>query len=145
MQILREIMAVYDSSLLGDENPTERDAGFKRIADIMVDPAAEMCSAAGEEKQRLRPRWDKMIFMLNCLTYLQVCALRVLSFLLFLYADGTLLQSVLEQFTFTAEKCGELQGIIDERVKALSDEHVSCSPSHLLGLADLALCSIGIF
>ncbi|KAF7966770.1 hypothetical protein HWV62_37065 [Athelia sp. TMB] len=91
VQILREIMAVYDSSLLGDENPTERDAGFKRIADIMVDPAVEMCSAAGEEKQRLRPRWDKM--------------------------------SVLEQFAFTAEKCRELQGIIDERVKALSDEH----------------------
>ena len=127
-------MAVYDSSLLGDENPTERDAGFKRIADIMVDPAVEMCSAAGEEKQRLRPRWDKMVFMLNCLTYLQVCILRV--FCLFLCADGTLLQSILEQFTFTAEKCRELQAIIDERVKALSDEHVSCSSSHLLDLAD---------
>ncbi|KZP29030.1 oligomeric complex COG6 [Athelia psychrophila] len=101
-QILREIMAVYDSSLLGDESSAERDAGFKRIADIMIDPAIEMCSAASEEKQRLRARWDKSVFVLNCLTYLQ---------------------SVLEQFTFTGVKCRELQAVVDERVKALTDEH----------------------
>jgi hypothetical protein len=65
-------MAVYESSLQGDEDPTERDAGFKRIFDVMVDPAVEMCSAASEEKQRLRGRWDKHVFVLNCLTYLQV-------------------------------------------------------------------------
>lgn len=64
-------MIVYESSL-GDEKPTERDAGFKNILDVMVDPAVEMCSAASEEKQRLRARWDKHVFVLNCLTYLQV-------------------------------------------------------------------------
>lgn len=65
-------MAVYESSLVGDEQPAERDAGFKRILDVMVQPAIEMCSAASEEKQRLRVRWDKHVFVLNCLTYLQV-------------------------------------------------------------------------
>ena len=71
-QILREIMTVYESSLLGDEDPAERNAGFKRILDVMVQPAIEMCSAASEEKQRLRVRWDKHVFVLNCLTYMQV-------------------------------------------------------------------------
>ena len=71
MQVLREIMAVYESSLVGDEKPDERDAGVKRILDVMVNPAVEMCSAASEEKQRLRPRWDKHVFVLNCLTHLQ--------------------------------------------------------------------------
>jgi hypothetical protein len=65
-------MIVYESSLQGDEDPTERDAGFKRILDVMVDPAVEMCSAASEDKQKLRGRWDKHVFVLNCLAYLQV-------------------------------------------------------------------------
>ena len=65
-------MGVYESSLLGDEDPAERDAGFKPILDVMVQPAVEMCSAASEEKQRVRVRWDKHVFVLNCLTYLQV-------------------------------------------------------------------------
>jgi hypothetical protein len=65
-------MVVYESSLIGDENPAERDAGFKRILDVMVDPAVGMCSAASEEKLRLKAQWDKHIFVLNCLTYLQV-------------------------------------------------------------------------
>ena len=77
MQVLREIMAVYESSLVGDEKSDERDAGGRRILDVMVDPAVEMCSAASEEKQRLRPRWDKHVFVLNCLTHLQASPQRI--------------------------------------------------------------------
>jgi len=95
-------MAVYESSLLGDEKPVERDAGFKRILDVMVDPAVEMCAAASEEKQRLRPQWDKHIFVLNCLTYLQ---------------------SALESFSFTAHKQRDIQAVIEERVKMLTEDH----------------------
>lgn len=86
-QILREIMTVYQSSLLGEDDldregpPAEqaagsqqeaRTAGFRRILDVMVDPAVEMCTAAGEEKKRVRRAWDRDVFVLNCLTYLQV-------------------------------------------------------------------------
>ncbi|KIM86455.1 hypothetical protein PILCRDRAFT_327206 [Piloderma croceum F 1598] len=102
VQVLREIMVVYESSLLGDEKPAERDAGFKRILDVMVDPAVEMCSAASEEKQRMRVRWDKHVFVLNCLTYLQ---------------------NALEPFPFTADKQREIQGVIEGRVKTLTEEH----------------------
>lgn len=68
-------MNVYQSSLIGNEADEEEKAGFERIADVMIDPAVETCMKAGEEKQRLRPSWDQPIFVLNCLTHLQVCSL----------------------------------------------------------------------
>lgn len=80
MQILREIMAVYQSSLLGEDEDQDRaSADFERIANIMVDPALQMCVAAAEEKKRVKPKWDQAVFVLNCLTYLQVGV--ILSFL----------------------------------------------------------------
>ncbi|KAH7924764.1 oligomeric complex COG6 [Leucogyrophana mollusca] len=117
-QLLREIIQVYDSSLLrGDTNTAPAPANtahtspsaatpgpftFKRILDALLDPALEMCLGAAEEKKRLRPRWDQAVFGVNCLTYLQ---------------------SVLEPFNFTLDKQLEIQGVIDERVKLLTDEH----------------------
>ena len=71
-QILKEIMTVYQSSL-GDEDEDEQIAGFEKILDIMVDPAIDMCTRENEEKKRLRPRWDEPVFVINCLSYLEVC------------------------------------------------------------------------
>jgi hypothetical protein len=65
-------MAVYQSSLLGEEDMDEQTAGFEKILDIMVDPAVEMCIRTSEEKKRMRPRWDQAVYVLNCLCYLQV-------------------------------------------------------------------------
>ncbi|KAG6805085.1 hypothetical protein H0H92_000772, partial [Tricholoma furcatifolium] len=42
VQILREIMSVYQSSFIGDEDEAEQEAGFEKILDIMVDPALEL-------------------------------------------------------------------------------------------------------
>ncbi|KAG6826847.1 hypothetical protein H0H92_014179, partial [Tricholoma furcatifolium] len=42
VQILREIMSVYRSSFIGDEDEAEQEAGFEKILDIMVDPALEL-------------------------------------------------------------------------------------------------------
>jgi hypothetical protein len=74
-QILREVMNVYESSLLGDEGEAEQTAGFQRILDVTVDPAIEFCTSNSEEKNRLRPRWDREVYVLNCLSYLQVRSL----------------------------------------------------------------------
>ncbi|KAJ7462784.1 oligomeric complex COG6 [Mycena galericulata] len=101
-QILREVMNVYESSLLGDEDEAEQTAGFQRILDITVDPAIEMCINNSEEKKRLRPRWDRDVYVLNCLSYLQ---------------------SVLEPFPFTSQKRQTLQNVVDENVVRLTDEH----------------------
>jgi conserved oligomeric Golgi complex subunit 6 len=78
-QILREILSVY-ASALGDSASIHQDlssepmdeAGFEHILNVMVEPALQMCDAAAEEKKRVRGRWDREVFSLNCLTYLQV-------------------------------------------------------------------------
>lgn len=71
-------MQVYDSSLLSESSldPSDASTGFRRVLDVMVDPAVTMCTAAAEEKTRLRPRWDRAVFVLNCLSYLEVRAFR---------------------------------------------------------------------
>ncbi|KAF8126016.1 oligomeric complex COG6 [Boletus edulis] len=94
-QLLREIMQVYDSSLLseGSSDPSEASVGFRSILDVMVDPC---------QKARLRPRWDRAVFVLNCLGYLE---------------------NVLEPFSFTEGKRKEMREIVDERVRLLEDEH----------------------
>ena len=76
-QVLREIMIVYESSLLEDETIEEQASGSRQILDSMVDPAIEMCLTASEEKHKLRQRWDYRVFVLNCLTYLKVGVSRI--------------------------------------------------------------------
>ena len=71
-QILREVMTVYQSSLLDGENEEEHARGFQRILNSMVDPVIEMCSTVGTERKVAKQGWDQEVFVLNCLTYLQV-------------------------------------------------------------------------
>ena len=65
-------MVVYHSSLVDGENEEEHAVGFQRILDSMVDPVMEMCSNVGTERKATKQRWDHEVFVLNCLTYLQV-------------------------------------------------------------------------
>ncbi|KAF9651463.1 oligomeric complex COG6 [Thelephora ganbajun] len=101
-QVLREIVVVYESSLLEDESPEQQAAGAKQIIDSMVDPAVEMCLTASEEKRKLRQRWDYRVFVLNCLTYIK---------------------SVIEPYMFTKEKQEVIDKLIDERVEDLVYDH----------------------
>ncbi|PCH37909.1 oligomeric complex COG6 [Wolfiporia cocos MD-104 SS10] len=101
-QVLREIMVVYESSLAGDETEEQLLSGFRDILDKMVDPAIESCLTSSEEKQKFRPDWDKPVFVLNTLAYLQ---------------------SVIEPFRFTAEKQGVIQGLIEAKILQLTEEH----------------------
>ena len=71
-QVLREIMVVYESSLLEDETPERQASGAKQTIDSMVDPAIEMCLTTSEQKHKLRQKWDHRVFVLNCLTYIKV-------------------------------------------------------------------------
>ena len=97
-------MLVYESSLLGNEGEEELQAGFRDILDKMVDPALEMCLTGAEEKKRQRPGWDKAVFVLNTLAYLQ---------------------AALDPYAFTLEKRGVVQGLVDAKVLQLIEEHVS--------------------
>ncbi|KAH7871193.1 oligomeric Golgi complex subunit 6 [Lentinula edodes] len=118
VQILREIMAVYQSylgddelddgddedNLIGDHNKSHAagNTGFLKIGDVMVQPALDMCLDAGETKKRQRPEWDKDVFVLNCLSYLL---------------------SVLEPFAFTKPQRKVIQEAIESKVEELTEEH----------------------
>ncbi|KAG6845272.1 hypothetical protein H0H87_011681 [Tephrocybe sp. NHM501043] len=102
IQVLREIMSVYQSSFFGEGDEAEQVAGFEKILDIMIDPAIEMVTIENEKKQRLRPRWDQPIYVLNCLSYIE---------------------TVLEPFTFTRAKQGVIRSLMEERVLSLIEEH----------------------
>ncbi|XP_006457735.1 hypothetical protein AGABI2DRAFT_198704 [Agaricus bisporus var. bisporus H97] len=101
-QILRDIMTVYQSSMVDDEDANELQAGFSKVLDIMVDPVVEACANASEKKKHLRSRWDQAVFMLNCLSYLL---------------------SILEPFSFTSAKQDGVRKMLDARIGALTDEH----------------------
>ena len=80
--ILREVMNVYQSSLLEDDQvqSTVDEKGpspstsisFEKILDIVIDPVVLSCISKSEEKMKLRPKWDGKIYTINCLTYLLV-------------------------------------------------------------------------
>lgn len=116
-------MAVYGSSLGGEEAEADQDAGFQKALDAAIDPALEMCVSAAEEKKRARPAWDASVFVLNCLTYMQVSLQP--SPLRLQRADGKVTQGVLEQHPFAAEKCQMIDGIMQGKVDELIEEHVS--------------------
>ena len=74
-QILREVMSVYQSSFLGNEDEDEMDTGFRQVLYIyiMITPVATMCISNGSQKKAVRPEWDDKVFVLKyCLCYLQV-------------------------------------------------------------------------
>ncbi|KAG9015159.1 Golgi transport complex subunit 6 [Tulasnella sp. JGI-2019a] len=100
-QVLREIMAVYESSLLGDEDPVERESAFSQILEASVDPAMEMCQRMSEMRREMSS-WDRAVFLINCTTYMQ---------------------NMLQTFSFTGSHVSLLQKEVDRRVKTLVTEH----------------------
>ncbi|GBE81891.1 Conserved oligomeric Golgi complex subunit 6 [Sparassis crispa] len=101
-QVLREIMIVYASSLQSDEPKDTLHPGFRQILDKMVDPAVEMCISAAEVKKKAMPWWDRSVFVLNCLAYMQ---------------------SLLEPFPFTKEKQAVIHELMDHKILQLTEEH----------------------
>ena len=71
-QILREIIAVYDTSLV-DESDRANDEDFARLLEKAVDPAVEMCERMADMRKGNGGDWERDIFLINCLGYLQVC------------------------------------------------------------------------
>jgi hypothetical protein len=66
---LHEIMSVYDTSLVEDN---DREADFAEILKAGVDPLVKMCQHMVDIWQKAS-EWDKNVFMTNCGLYLQVC------------------------------------------------------------------------
>jgi hypothetical protein len=70
-QILREVIAVYDSSLV-DESDRANDEDFAKLLEKAVDPAVEMCERMADMRKGNGGDWERDIFLINCLGYLQV-------------------------------------------------------------------------
>lgn len=99
---MREIIQVYDTSLV---DPEDRDAGggFSQLLARAIDPAVEMCERMAELRKGSTD-WDKDIFLINCLGYLQQTLLNV---------------------PFAQERVAELDTKITKHVESMTFEHVS--------------------
>jgi hypothetical protein len=76
-QLLKEMMAVYESSAGEEEEDSSRASGFKGILDASIDPIIEMCRKMANllsSKDDEKDTWDRNVFLANCFTYLQVSA-----------------------------------------------------------------------
>lgn len=68
-------MGVYQSSLLGGEEDSEKIEGFGKVLDVTIDPLVTMCIEGAKEKKKLRPKWDAEVFVVNALEWILVCGL----------------------------------------------------------------------
>ncbi|KAK4686174.1 conserved oligomeric Golgi complex subunit 6, partial [Tremellales sp. Uapishka_1] len=95
-QILREIISVYDSSLVDE---TERETDFAKLLEAAVDPAVKMCEKMAEMRSG---EWDRDVFLINCLGYLQ---------------------HTLEAYSFTRSRLDVLDEQIEKHVESMTFEH----------------------
>ncbi|KAF8322621.1 oligomeric complex COG6 [Clavulina sp. PMI_390] len=110
-QVLREIMTVYDSSMLeleagstiSEETAKTERQEFNRIMDAAVGPALEMCRRMASLKKDGTER-EKEIFLVNCVAYLQ----------------GTF-----HPFAFAAARVEDLDRELDSHIALLVAEHYS--------------------
>lgn len=93
---------MYETSLV---DPQDRDSGgtFSELLARSVDPAVEMCERMAELRKGATD-WDKDIFLINCLGYLQQTLIHV---------------------PFTQERVDELDKKITKHVESMTFEHVS--------------------
>ncbi|CAG8691470.1 23992_t:CDS:10, partial [Dentiscutata erythropus] len=90
---LKEIMASYETSLV---TATEREDDFRTILDTILDPLFQMCELGANDL----PKFDKAIYMINCLHYVQ---------------------SSLTPYSFTHGRVMSLERQIEENMEILVD------------------------
>lgn len=106
LSTLRELMAVYTSSLLLDDSlssapsVSQSSLEFAPVLSAALDPALEMCAKMREMRQS---EWDRAVFGVNCW---EACL------------------GALEGFGFTATRCRELEEGESRDVETLTGEHV---------------------
>ncbi|EGN95884.1 hypothetical protein SERLA73DRAFT_162575 [Serpula lacrymans var. lacrymans S7.3] len=141
-QRLREIMNVYDSSLLGDGDPVldDEDVSETERSGSESGPGEKSATSANSTIFSVVPSKRNSNHYTSIQRILDVMLDPAVSMCLGAAAekkrvrprwdDGVFglncldyIQTLLEPFAFTVDKQGELQDMIDERVQALTDEH----------------------
>ena len=157
LHTLREIIGVYTTSLVDE---ADREVDFATVLDKAVSPAVEMCermgdmrrantsgtpsTSAGGDGAEGGPRvysqgeWERDVFMINCLGYLEVrsrsskraehlrMVLRIrASVMMCQCAQGSDVQNSLQDYPFTTARLDELEDRVDKHVESMTYEHVS--------------------
>ena len=78
-QTLREIMTVYEATLIGVADDPRVEGDFSRILDAAVDPPLEMCRRMADLRKGEGGEWEKAVFLANCVGYLEVSCLDLLA------------------------------------------------------------------
>ncbi|KAF5335737.1 hypothetical protein D9611_009727 [Ephemerocybe angulata] len=96
---------VVGNKKAGEKQKAGLGSEFGEVLDVAIDPVVESVIKGGEEKDKLRPRWNASVWIVNCLTYIL---------------------SVVEPFSsFTQEKQDGIKTLLDTRVAALIEEHTT--------------------
>jgi hypothetical protein len=113
-QDLRAILSLHtaeaDDTYSSDPENESESATIERALDALVDPAVRMCVHAAEEKKHATAAgagWDRPVFVLNCLTYLE---------------------DTLAPHACAARKREALHVEVETRVRELITEHVTSPP-----------------
>jgi len=102
---LRELMMVYETSLLGDEDELQKVDDFRRILSVSVEPSLEACQKMvdlNSSKDASKDEWANHVFLLNCFAYIQENLL---------------------PFSFAKEKTDQLSGLLETHVNQLTELH----------------------
>ncbi|WWC86032.1 uncharacterized protein L201_000903 [Kwoniella dendrophila CBS 6074] len=102
--ILRELLSVYSTSLV-DPSERESDEDLAKLLDKSIDPCVEMCERMAEMRKSTVTAggdWEKDLFMVNCLGYLQ---------------------HTLEVYDFTSRRVAMLEEKIKDHVESMTFEH----------------------
>lgn len=98
---------------------------FEKVLDLAIDPVVESVVLRGEEKARVRPRWDGKVYVINCLTYILVRPFYLSTIYGRIRGANGYLQSILEGFSsFTTPKQDGIKKVLNQRVAELIEEHV---------------------
>ncbi|KAK8861721.1 hypothetical protein IAR55_002544 [Kwoniella newhampshirensis] len=100
-QILRELLAVYSTSLV-DPAERESDADLAKLLEKAVNPCVEMCERMAEMRKGTGGEWDRDVFMVNCLGYLE---------------------HTLEVYDFTSKTLDLIDEQINRHVESMTFEH----------------------
>lgn len=120
--LLQEIIGVYTSSLVDAQ---DRADDFETVLDKSLSPALEMCERMGE--MRTSDAWDRDVFMINCIGYLQVSLWRGLSGERRSHTQ-LMVENSLEEYPHTEERMAQLGERIGKHVESMTFEHVSRPP-----------------
>lgn len=87
-------------------DPSDHKEDFALLLSKAIDPSVEMIDRMAEMRKSTGSAWERDIFSINCLGYLE---------------------NALLPFDSASEQNGKLEGMVNRHVESMTFEHVSCA------------------